>query len=309
MGFAPQESTSGSMETLSCNLCGSKTYSVVFKPGIAQVNQIVRCDCCGLMYANPRQCRVDVDLIRDFDQNWVFENSTTTNKWRLDKESLQVRDYRSTKKMLSERFPEKGTLVEIGSGMGYLLKFFKEDGWNTVGIDPNAGLCMYARQNLGLTAITGTLHEAKLPAEYANVVAMMHVIEHVPDPMSVFREVYRILKPGGSFVVETPRYDTLMFKLLGRRERSLSCDGHIYFFTTETLARLARTVGFNVIRTDYVGRSMTLERLFYNFGVLSKNNNVKRRLASLSSKLQLNRLAVTLNVRDMQRAYLEKPQL
>jgi ubiquinone/menaquinone biosynthesis C-methylase UbiE len=29
------------------------------------------------------------------------------------------------------------------------------------------------------------------------------------------KEIYRILKPGGIFVMETPRYDTLMFKLLG----------------------------------------------------------------------------------------------
>lgn len=292
---------------IACNLCDCKDYSVLFEAGVAQVNQIVKCDGCGLMYANPRQRGVDVDLIREFDPNWVLENSTTKNKWRLDKESLQVRDYRDTKRLLSEIFPEKGTLVEIGSGMGYLLNFFREDGWNAVGVDPNAGLCMYARKQLGLTVIAGTLHEANFKSEYADVVAMMHVIEHVPDPMSIFREVYRVLKPGGCFVVETPRYDTLMFKLFGRRERSLSCDGHIYFFTTNTLARMARNAGFNVIRTDYVGRSLTLERLLYNIGVMSKSNKFEQNLAKLSSVLRLHRATVTFNLHDMQRVYLKRP--
>jgi SAM-dependent methyltransferase len=294
------------METLACNLCGSKEYSVLFEAGVAQVNRIVKCDSCGLMYANPRRREVDINLIRNFDANWVVENSTTINKWRLDKESLQVRDYRSTKKLLSQKFPERGTFVEIGCGMGFLLNSFREDGWNIIGVEPNAGLCMYAQREFGLTTLVGTLEDAKFDSDYADVAAMMHVIEHVPDPMSTFKEVYRILKPNGCFVVETPRYDTLIFKILGRRERSLSCDGHIYFFTTDTLAKMAINAGFKIARTDYVGRSLTFERLLYNFGVMSKSSTIERALSNLSSALQLNRLTITLNAHDMQRVYLEK---
>jgi SAM-dependent methyltransferase len=295
------------MGTLACNLCGSKDYAVAFEAGVAQANRIVECDRCGLLYANPRQREADVDLIKNYDANWVYEHIATTNKWRSEKESLQVRDYRNTKKFLAEKFPQRGIFVEIGCGLGYLLNFFKTDGWNTIGIEPNAGLCMCAQRDLGLTTVEGTLDDAKFETGYATVAMMMHVIEHVPDPMSTFREVYRILKPGGYFVVETPRYDTLMFKMLGRRERSLSCDGHIYFFTTKTLAKMATTAGFNVVRTDYVGRSLTLDRLMYNFGVMSKSSTIERVLNKISSALRLNRVAMTLNVRDMQRVYLEKP--
>jgi SAM-dependent methyltransferase len=295
------------METLPCNLCGSEEYSVLFESGVAQVNGIVKCKSCGLLYAHPRQRKPDVDLIRNYDANWVYEHRDTTNKWRSDKESLQVRDYRSTKRILAEKFPHRGILVEIGCGLGYLLNFFKTDGWSTIGIEPNAGLCLCAQRDLGLTTIEGTLDDARFEAGHATVATMMHVIEHVPDPMSTFREVYRILKPGGYFVVETPRYDTLMFKILGRRERSLSCDGHIYFFTTKTLARMATTAGFTIVRTDYVGRSLTLDRLMYNFGVMSKSSTIERVLKKMSSALRLNHVAITLNVRDMQRMYLEKP--
>jgi SAM-dependent methyltransferase len=295
------------METLSCNLCGSKDYSVLFEAGVAQISRIVKCVSCGLLYANPRSREADVDLIKDYDANWVYEHRETTNKWRSEKESLQVRDYDSTKRFLAERFPRRGTLVEIGCGLGYLLNFFKMDGWSTIGIEPNAGLCLCAQRDLGLTTIEGTLDDAKLETGNVTVATMMHVIEHVPDPMSTFREVYRILRPGGYFVLETPRYDTLMFKVLGHRERSVSCDGHIYFFTTETLAKMATKAGFSVLKTDYVGRSLTLERLFYNFGVMSKSGAVERTLRKISNAMRLNRIAITLNARDMQRVYLQKP--
>jgi len=61
-------------------------------------------------------------------------------------------------------------------------------------------------------------------------------------------------------VLETPRYDTLMLKLLGRRERSLSCDGHIFFFTIDSLRRLYEIAGFELERLDYPPRSLTLDR-------------------------------------------------
>jgi 2-polyprenyl-3-methyl-5-hydroxy-6-metoxy-1,4-benzoquinol methylase len=289
-----------------CNLCGSNTFSVLFAAGVAQVNRIVKCGGCGLMYANPFQRPPDVDLIREWDASWVLEHTKTTERWRLEKESLQVRDYRKTRNLLAQNFPTRGKLVEIGSGLGCLLNFFREDGWETVGIEPNVGLCLFARQEFHLDTMSGTLFDANLKAGSVDVFTMIHVIEHVPDPMAVFREVHRVLRPGGWFVVETPRYDTLMFRILGRRERSLSCDGHIYFFTSDTLAKMGSIAGFKTVRRDFVGRSLTLDRLLYNLGVVAKSSALQRGLGKVSRTIGLNRLAVTLNLRDMQRVYFAK---
>lgn len=295
------------VDSVGCNLCSSSNFSVLFDAGVAQVNRIVKCGDCGLMYAYPRQRPPDVDLIKEWDATWVLEHTKTTHRWRLEKESLQVQDYRDTRKLLAEKFPGRGTLLEVGSGLGCLLNFFREDGWNTIGIEPNAGLCLFAEQEFRLKVLGGTLSEANLASSSTDAVTMIHVIEHVPDPMSIFHEVHRVLKPGGWFVVETPRYDTLMFRILGRRERSLSCDGHIFFFTTDSLARMATSAGFKVVRTDYVGRSVTFDRLLYNLGVVTKSKVAQRGLNEISRLMGLNRLSVTLNLRDMQRVYFEKP--
>ncbi len=103
-----------------------------------------------------------------------------------------------------------------------------------------------------------------------------------------------------------PRDDTLMFKLLGKRERNLSCNGHIYFFTTSRLEKFATKAGFTVLKTDYGGRSLTLDRLFYNLDVVSKSQVIKQMLKDVAVKLLLNKISLYLNTRDMERIYLKK---
>jgi hypothetical protein len=62
-----------------------------------------------------------------------------------------------------------------------------------------------------------------------------------------------------------------------------------------------------VLKTDYVGRSLTLDRLFYNLGVVSKSQVIKQILKDVAVKLHLNKISLYLNTRDMERIYLKKP--
>jgi len=293
------------MSSIACNLCGADDYVVRFEAGVAQPPRIVECRKCGLMYANPRAAAPDHELIVDYDPDFVEQ--TNTKSQRFTKEALQVRDYAVTRKMLAARFPQRGKLLEVGSGYGYLLNYFRQDGWDTVGVEPNEGLNRHARKTLGLDVLPKILPEAGFPDASFDVVTMMHVIEHVPDPTDTLREIHRVLKPGGMLVMETPRYDTLMFKLLGRRERSLSCEGHIYFFTTKTLRAISEKAGFVVEQSDKVGRSLTIGRLAYNLGVITRSKALGRAIQQGARRIGLENTSMTFNVRDMERIYLAKP--
>ena len=233
------------------------------------------------MYANPRSGEVDSESIKRYDSDRDLDAMIAANPGRIAKESRQVRDYRDSRAFLASRFENRGTLLEVGCSLGYLLDYFRQDGWVPFGIEPHSGLCKYARKVLGIEVFQGLLDEADIPPHSIDVVTMMHVIEHVPDPKAVLLDVFRILKPGGFFIVETPRYDTFMFKLMGRRERSVSCDGHIYFFTKRTLSAMAQAAGFEVVKADCVGRSVTASRLLDNIGIMSKSEGVQRGLHQL----------------------------
>jgi len=290
---------------LACNICHATQYSVLFASGEAQVHRIVRCAGCGLMYANPRQAS-DLDDIESWPDDPGFDIARERPQ-RYAKEVLQVRDHAGTRARLARLHPNRGRLVEIGSSMGLLLQAFAADGWDVLGVEPDRNGWRHAVARLGLPVLNTTLEGARLADASTDVVVMLHVIEHLPDPAATLREIHRVLKPGGHLVLETPRYDTLAFRLLGRRERSLSCDGHIYFFTTETLLRACREAGFEHVDHSYPGRTLTLDRVLFNLGVMSKSEAVLRRLAGLSRRLHLDRLRLSVSLRDMQRVVLQRP--
>ena len=286
-----------------CNLCGVDDATVVFGPGVAQISQIVRCNRCGLMYASPRASVPDSVDIMTWDPNI---DGVTLMPQRFTKEQIQVRDYSKTQAFINQLYPKRGKLLEVGSSFGFLLAAFKKDGWDVMGVEPYGGGCRFSEETHGIKVIHGILEEADIADDTFDVVLLNHVIEHLDDPLATLCEINRVLKPNGHLIVETPRYDTLMYKLLGKRERSLNCNGHIYFFTTASLKKLYEAAGFREVKVAYTGRSLTADRLAWNIGVMSKSDRVKGMLDRMSRKLKLEKLRLYLNMRDMQRVCVQK---
>lgn len=286
---------------VACNLCGADEAAEVFAKGRAQWHRIVRCKRCGLMYANPQEL-VDCDRHQSEDHPRIFDESQSRQYFQ--KQSAQLPDNLHALRVLNNLLPQRGRLLEIGSFCGIFLDRIRADGWRVTGLEPDGGVAEYSRRQYGLEIIQGVLPDPELPAGAFDAVVMLHVIEHMPDPAENLRHIHRLLRPSGVLVVETPRFDSLMFRLFGRRERSISnCNGHIFFFTVPTLRRLLEKTGFEIVRVDLVGRTLTFDRLLYNVGIMSRSERIQRWLAALGVSLKLDHVHLYANVRDMQRIY------
>jgi 2-polyprenyl-3-methyl-5-hydroxy-6-metoxy-1,4-benzoquinol methylase len=288
------------MGHVNCNLCGADDFSVVFPKGYAQLHQIVRCKRCDLMYANPQELidaeKVSGDEEIDFD-NWSF-------KQYLEKQHIQLRDNLRALEKLTRLAGKKGKILEIGSYMGVFANKIRENGWDITCLEPFTGGVKYSREKYKLNVIEGVLPQPSLPDGSFDAISLLHVIEHMPNPGENIAEMRRLLKKGGLLMVETPRFDSLMFKILGRRERSISItNGHIYFFTVPTLTKLLEKHGFEVLEVDLVGRTLTADRFVSNLGLILRNTKVRQFLGKMSYALGLPKFVIHVNVRDMQRLY------
>ncbi len=289
-----------------CNLCGSSAYSVIFKEFVAQVHQIVKCEKCGLMYAFPVH-ELNSDIYVNLSQQAPMKEDDASILQSLDKLS----DYRRIPVELQKHICSKGRILDVGCYVGTFLYYLKSQGWDVVGVELDSRAVRFARHRFGLRILNSSL-ESLDNANYHDsfdVVTFLHVIEHLDDPSSTVKVALRLLKHGGVFVVETPTYDSLIFRLLGRRERSVSCDGHIFFYTAKTLSKLLERTGFEILEWRKVGRTLSLGRLIWNVGVMLKSVTVQRALQRVTDarNLNSNSLHIYLHMRDMIRFYCRKP--
>jgi hypothetical protein len=105
--------------------------------------------------------------------------------------------------------------------------------------------------------------------------------------------------------VETPRFDTIWFKVLKERERSVQPD-HLYYFTKNTFTEMIEKSGFCRLRFDYVGRTLTFDRLLTNVSIVIDKKWFSRFSVRLSDLLTLNRIRFHINLHDMMRGYFIK---
>jgi 2-polyprenyl-3-methyl-5-hydroxy-6-metoxy-1,4-benzoquinol methylase len=299
------------MTTALCNNCHSIKYEVVHEENKAQYQQIVKCTKCGLMYVYP----LKIDINKRY---WEGKEKDVSNveaeplfskkmSFMIDqKEQLQVRDFSSSIKHIEKLLPNKGSALEVGPSAGYFLHELEKRGWMVTGIEPSESRRNDAKRIFGYDFIPDKLEDTNLPENNFDVIFMFHVIEHILDPSEFISMLYRYLKPGGILVMETPTYDTLSYKILRHRERSIRFNGHFYFFTKKTLREIACKNNFDVVRHDRVGRTLSLERLCWNLTVMFKSKFIEKAIYKVSSLLRFDKVKIHLNMGDMQRIYCQK---
>jgi 2-polyprenyl-3-methyl-5-hydroxy-6-metoxy-1,4-benzoquinol methylase len=100
---------------------------------------------------------------------------------------------------------ERGTLLDIGCAYGPFLAAAREEGFIPFGIDPVEDAVQYIRKELDITAVRGFFPNCPLPSnEPYDVITLWYVIEHFNDCYSAFKEISKILKPGGILAFSTP---------------------------------------------------------------------------------------------------------
>ncbi len=139
-------------------------------------------------------------------------------------------------------------LLEVGCGAGQQLKIMKELGWQVEGADRDPSAVEHARSK-GLEVKHGTPEEIKYPDGYFGAIISNHVIEHVYDPVSLLREFYRILEPGGKFVMITPNIESLGSRVFKHADvMFMDSPRHLFVFSPGSLKRMAEIAGFNKLQ-------------------------------------------------------------
>jgi SAM-dependent methyltransferase len=301
------------MEQANCNICGRDAWRVRFAAtdnnaapldvdafrctcdGYGQHQQIVQCQHCGHVYANPRWA--SDDLLKAYeaveDETYVLE--------RAGRERTFAHHLRSL-----ERFtgPGKGRpLLDVGAYIGIFVEIACSREWQALGVEPSLWASRFAKDR-GLPIVQGTLDAEELRGRRFDAITMWDVIEHLDDPMSEVAKARKLLNPGGVMAIHTMDVNSLMAKLMGHRWPWLM-DMHVQYFSAITLRRLLVQNDLEVIWIGAEGRYLSLGYLASRLGGLS--HPLGRLARGAVDRLGLSKSTIPVNFGDLITVYARRP--
>ncbi|MBI4567511.1 MAG: class I SAM-dependent methyltransferase [Planctomycetes bacterium] len=144
----------------------------------------------------------------------------------------------------------EGRLLDVGCGVGSVIWRLAALGWTVEGVEMDAAAAEVGRRH-GLAIATGTLEETALPDASFDVIRMSHVLEHLPSPSRTLAEVRRLLRPGGVVYLNLPDISAWNFRLFRSCWFPLELPRHLFHFTPQTIARLAKKCGLRLARLSH----------------------------------------------------------
>ena len=93
-------------------------------------------------------------------------------------------------------------LVDLACGGGLMAPHAARLGYRHVGLDLSAAGLRIAAEH-GVAAVRADVRALPLAAAVADVVVAGEVLEHVDEPLAVLVEAVRVLRPGGTLVLDT----------------------------------------------------------------------------------------------------------
>jgi 2-polyprenyl-3-methyl-5-hydroxy-6-metoxy-1,4-benzoquinol methylase len=175
---------------------------------------------------------------------------------------------------LVRRFVPGGRLLEIGPAVGGFAYLAKEAGYEVETVEMDAACCRFLREVAGV----GVTHSADAKAVLQRsaplqVVALWHVLEHLPDPMETLAAAAAALAPGGILVVAAPNPGALQFSVFGSLWAHLDAPRHLQLIPSAYLREQGARWGLTTVletATDRGGLGWNL------FGWMHSLDNLAR---------------------------------
>jgi 2-polyprenyl-3-methyl-5-hydroxy-6-metoxy-1,4-benzoquinol methylase len=148
------------------------------------------------------------------------------------------------------RLPTGKRLLDVGCGGGWFLRIARQLGAETFGIEPSVHGAEQTRRS-GIEVFNGTMEtylSENGDTRKFDIITANHVIEHAPDPVATFRQITRLLLPGGLIWISVPNARSYFSRTLGDRWHSTDLPFHLQQFSLLSLETAARKARLNVMR-------------------------------------------------------------
>ncbi|MCF8370723.1 MAG: class I SAM-dependent methyltransferase [Bacteroidales bacterium] len=244
-----------------CRLCNSSNLTLYYTQGNKNQFKLYKCGNCALV-------NLDLDGI-DITQN--------QEKYEYDSElpdplnPIFNKGNMGTYAFIKKKIKDKGIFLDIGCGNGALLFYAKQDGWLVKGLELSEKLAQEVKRKYDIEVTPINFMALDNFEEKYNLVALRHVLEHIPDSRLALSKLYNLLIPGGHAVLEFPNIEGISFKikrflaktgLTQKKYKPGFVPGHCNEFSRKSFTWLATKMGFQIVKWETYSRN-NLASVFY----------------------------------------------
>jgi 2-polyprenyl-3-methyl-5-hydroxy-6-metoxy-1,4-benzoquinol methylase len=250
-----------------CPFCGSGHYETLFSKLdtdhpylLKHIKQpltftVVRCSRCGLQYMNPTL--TEVALKKLYIKEYI--DYTNTELMTLpERAGMLDANLKRMQFIIKKTQIRQGKLLDYGCGLGNFIKQNKDRfrSWKFIGYDFNAELGTDRHYQLHYGP---SIAMTKIPHRYFDVVIMIEVIEHLIDMDRYFKELDAYTKNGSYLFIETGNCESLITRIIGKKNFYYSIY-HTIYFSRRTIKKVLAKYGYRVV---YIGDHIYNDDLLY----------------------------------------------
>lgn len=213
-------------------LCGEKQTTLLFQSGLYDV---LRCTACGQVHIEAPRGAKRTGYYKEEDVQF-YVNHQTMFRRLFHKMLVFIRPY-----------APRGTIVDVGAGVGLFLDEARKIGYKVIGFEPSKASVVAAKTHFGIDLVNAEFRVT----DGVDIIVINHVLEHLANPDAVIRRCAKTLGQGGTLVIGVPNFGSFMRLIKRGKWQSLIPREHRWQFSLQTLDRLVLSHGFRRIAVSY----------------------------------------------------------
>ena len=239
------------IEHITCNLCSSPDSTLLFQAEVQpyHVNifaanswNYLKCSNCGLVYENPRPDKIALAEYYSFNSK---EDQQYVEDWFVENSDLHKKTWNRYLRIV-KKYVKNGFLLDIGCGAGTFLEEAIQNGFECVGQEVSK-YYKHIHSQKKLSVHYKEIYDLPYKENSFKVISIFDVIEHHPDPNLLIKYIYKSLEPSGFLVLTTHDIGNIFAKFYKAKWRHIYPIGHLTFFTKETITRIIKDNGFQLV--------------------------------------------------------------
>lgn len=215
----------------------------------------LECTTCGTLVSQVGLSREEIEVVDDDSDFYGKKYWLDHQQEDLDypgfssrtRNDLPERNLYWLRTLLKYRTPP-ARVIELGCAHGSFVALMQQAGFQASGVEMSPWVVSYGKATFGIDVQVGPVESLDIARGSLDAIAMMDVMEHLPDPVATMSYCLDLLKPDGILLIQMPdfvegiAYQTLVDTNAPFLEQ-LKEDEHLYLYSKRSAAEFFRRIG------------------------------------------------------------------